>query len=83
MYLRNNSRWDFLEGEIIVNSNPTSHEASLGARSNSKQINSDGFLDLLEKVVIPYSHSEGYKLSDTHEDYLVGSLPRVNFNKDL
>ena len=83
MYLRNDNRWDFLDGDVIVNSNPTSHEASLGASSNSKNITSDGFLDLLEKVVIPYSHSEGYFLSDTHDDYLVGSLPRVNFNKDL
>ena len=37
----------------------------------------------METVVIPYSQSEGYKFSDTHEDYLVGSLPRMNFNKDL
>jgi coenzyme F420-reducing hydrogenase alpha subunit len=34
-------------------------------------------------VVIPYSQAEGYVFSDVHEDYLVGSLARINFNKDL
>jgi coenzyme F420-reducing hydrogenase alpha subunit len=33
-------------------------------------------------VVIPYSQAEGYTFSDTHEDYLVGSLARINLNKD-
>jgi sulfhydrogenase subunit alpha len=33
--------------------------------------------------VVPYSQSEGYLFSDQHENYLVGSLARINFNKDL
>jgi coenzyme F420-reducing hydrogenase alpha subunit len=37
----------------------------------------------LETVVIPYSQSEGYKFCDSHQDYLVGSLARLNYNKDL
>ena len=69
LYLRNDQSYDFLEGDIV--------------NSNGKRLTSDKFFDFMEKVVIPYSQSEGYKFSDTHEDYLVGSLPRVNFNKDL
>jgi len=69
MYLRNNQRWDFLDGDIYT--------------SGGKTAGQDEFLGFLEKVVVPYSQSEGYKLNDTHDDYLVGALPRVNFNKDL
>lgn len=69
LYLRNDNGYDFLEGDIV--------------NSNGKRQKSDKFLDFMEKVVIPYSQSEGYKFSDTHEDYLVGSLARLNFNKDL
>jgi sulfhydrogenase subunit alpha len=34
-------------------------------------------------VQIPYSHAEGYRFSDTDEDYLVGALARLNLNRDL
>jgi sulfhydrogenase subunit alpha len=69
LYMRNDERYDFLEGDIL--------------NSNGKRLASDKFVEFMEEVVIPYSQSEGYKFSDTHEDYLVGALPRVNFNKDL
>jgi sulfhydrogenase subunit alpha len=69
LYLRNDKRFDFLEGDIV--------------NSNGKRRGSDKFLEFMEEVVIPYSQSEGYKFSDTHEDYLVGALARINFNKDL
>lgn len=69
LYLRNDKQYDFLEGDIV--------------NSNGKRQGSDKFLEFMEKVVIPYSQSEGYKFSDTHEDYLVGALARMNFNKDL
>lgn len=69
LYLRNDTRYDFLEGDIV--------------NSNGKRMSSDKFKEFMETVVVPYSQSEGYKFSDTHEDYLVGSLPRMSFNKDL
>lgn len=69
LYIRNDARFDFLEGEIV--------------NSNGKRTPTDKFKEFMEEVVIPYSQSEGYKFSDTHEDYLVGALPRINFNKDL
>lgn len=43
----------------------------------------EGFHDFLKSVVIPYSQAEGYVFSDSHEDYLVGSLARINLNHDL
>jgi len=67
--LRNDSGFDFLEGEII--------------NSTGKRIAENKFHDFLKSVVIPYSQAEGYVFSDTHDDYLVGSLARLNFNKDL
>jgi len=67
--LRNDKQYDFLEGELI--------------NSQGKRVNSAQFRDFLEEVVIPYSQSEGYVFSQMHEDYLVGSLARLNFNKDL
>lgn len=69
LYLRNDTRYDFLEGDIV--------------NSYGKRVHPSEFLSFLEKVVIPYSQSEGYKFSDTHKDYFVGSLARMNFNKDL
>lgn len=69
LYLRNDNQFDFLEGEIV--------------NSNGKRVPASEFLNFLEKVVIPYSQSEGYEFSDSHEDYFVGSLARLNFNKDL
>ena len=69
LYFRNDKRFDFLEGDIV--------------NSNGKRTGNDKFLEFMEEVVIPYSQSEGYKFSDTHEDYLVGALARINYNKDL
>lgn len=67
--LRNKSRFDFLEG-VVVN-------------STGKEIPEENFHDFLHSVIIPYSQSEGYIFSDSHEDYLVGSLARINLGKDL
>ncbi len=67
--LHNDTNFDFLEG-IIIN-------------SNGKKVEEDHFADFMKSVVIPYSQSEGYIFSDTHEDYLVGALARLNLNKDL
>ncbi len=69
LYLRNDKQYDFLEGDLI--------------NSNGKRVSSKDFLSFMEKVVIPYSESDGYVFSDTHEDFLVGSLARINFNKDV
>ena len=69
MYLKNSSGYDFLDGDIYT--------------STGKVAGPNDFMTFLEQVVIPYSHSEGYTLSDTHQDYLVGALPRINFNSDL
>lgn len=66
--LRNEARWDFLEGEII--------------NSTGKRVTEDKFHDFMQEVVIPYSQAEGYVFSDTHDDYLVGSLARLNLNRD-
>lgn len=67
--LRNEKHFDFLEGKIV--------------NSNGKNVPEEEFHKFLKSVVIPYSQSEGYVFSDTHEDYLVGSLSRINLNKDL
>lgn len=69
MYLRNDKEFNFLEGSITT---------TTGKKAEQKD-----FLQFLEKVVVPYSQSDGYSLSDTHKDYLTGALARVNFNKDL
>lgn len=61
--------YDFLEGEII--------------NSSGKIVPEEKFHDFMKEVVIPYSQAEGYVFSDSHEDYLVGSLARINLNKDL
>lgn len=66
--LRNLDRFDFLEGEVI--------------NSSGKRVPESQYHDFLESVVIPYSQAEGYVFSDVHEDYLVGSLARINFNHD-
>ncbi|MDO8497722.1 MAG: Ni/Fe hydrogenase subunit alpha [bacterium] len=67
--LRNEKGYDFLEGEII--------------NSDGKRVPTQDFHHFMKSVVIPYSQAEGYVFSDTHEDYLVGALARVNFNKDV
>jgi len=69
MALRNDKNFDFIDG-MIVNSTGLKVEEAL-------------FHDFLRAVVIPYSQAEGYVFSEVYEDYLVGSLARVNFNKDL
>lgn len=60
--------YDFLVGEIV--------------NSNGKRVREEEFHSFLKSVVIPYSQAEGYIFSDTHEDYLVGSLARMNLNKE-
>ena len=67
--LRNDKSYDFIEGEII--------------NSNGKRVSEEQFHNFMKSVVIPYSQAEGYVFSDVHEDYLVGALARMNFNKDL
>lgn len=67
--LRNDNTFDFLEGEVV--------------NSSGKRVHEDEFHKFLKSVVIPYSQSEGYVFSDSHEDYFAGSLSRINLNKDL
>lgn len=67
--IRNEERFDFLEGMIV--------------NTEGRKVPEDQFRDFMKSVVIPYSQAEGYVFSDGHEDYLVGSLARINFNKDL
>lgn len=67
--LRNERWYDFLEGEVV--------------NSSGKKVAESEFRKFLQGVVIPYSQAEGYVFSDSHEDYLVGSLARINLNKDL
>src|SRR5918995_167846 len=67
--LRNDTRFDFLEGDIV--------------NSNGRRISSQDFKNYLQYVQIPHSHAEGYRFSDTGEDYLVGALARINLNRDL
>ncbi len=67
--LRNDARFEFLEGDIV--------------NSNGRRIQGSQFKDYLQYVQIPYSHAEGYRFSDTQEDYLVGALARINLNRDL
>jgi coenzyme F420-reducing hydrogenase alpha subunit len=65
--LINKDSFDFIDG-LVTN-------------SNGKQVPEAEFHDFLQKVVIPYSQAEGYIFSDTHEDYLVGALARLNLNQ--
>src|SRR5215216_666720 len=67
--LRNDTRFDFLEGDIV--------------NSNGRRIPTQEFKNYLQYVQIPHSHAEGYRFSDTGEDYLVGALARINLNRDL
>ncbi len=66
--LSSNERYAFLEGDVV--------------NSSGRRVGEDNFYDFLRSVVIPYSQAEGYVFSDVHEDYFVGSLARLNFNKD-
>jgi coenzyme F420-reducing hydrogenase alpha subunit len=67
--LRNDTSFDFLEGDIV--------------NSNGRRIARSEFGNYLQYVQIPHSHAEGYRFSDTQEDYLVGALARINLNLDL
>jgi sulfhydrogenase subunit alpha len=67
--LRNDTRFDFLEGAVV--------------NSNGKRIARSEFKNYLQYVQIPHSHAEGYRFSDTQEDYLVGALARMNLNREL
>ena len=67
--LRNDARFDFLEGDVV--------------NSNGRRIGRAEFKNYLHYVQIPHSHAEGYRFSDTGEDYLVGALARINLNRDL
>jgi sulfhydrogenase subunit alpha len=67
--LRNDARFDFLEGDVV--------------NSNGKRIARSEFKNYLHYVQIPHSHAEGYRFSDTQEDYLVGALARMNLNREL
>jgi sulfhydrogenase subunit alpha len=67
--LRNDTRFDFLEGDVV--------------NSNGRRIAGSEFGNYLRYVQIPHSHAEGYRFSDTEEDYLVGALARINLNGDL
>jgi len=67
--LRNDKDYNFIEGSII--------------NSQGKRVPEEKFHDFMKSVVIPYSQAEGYVFSDVYEDYLVGALARMNFNKDL
>jgi coenzyme F420-reducing hydrogenase alpha subunit len=69
MCLRNDARYDYIEGDVI--------------NTNGRRVPEAQFHDFLKSVVIPYSQAEGYVFSDSHEDYLVGSLARINLNMDL
>lgn len=66
--IRNDKRFDFLEGDLT----------SLYGR----KISPEKFLDFFDMTVVPYSQSEGYVFSDDRKNYLVGSLARININKD-
>ena len=67
--LRNEGNYDFINGQIV--------------NSSGKKVPEEQFHDFMKQVVIPYSKAEGYVFSDSHEDYLVGALARLNLNKDL
>jgi coenzyme F420-reducing hydrogenase alpha subunit len=67
--LRNDTRFDFLEGDVV--------------NSDGRRIARSGFDNYLHYVQIPHSHAEGYRFSDTGEDYLVGALARLNLNRDI
>ncbi len=67
--LRDDKSFNFIEGDIV--------------NSTGKRVPESEFRSFMKAVVIPYSQAEGYEFTDEHTDYLVGSLARMNFNKDL
>jgi sulfhydrogenase subunit alpha len=68
--LHNETRFDYLEGDVVVN-------------SKGRRIARSEFKNYLQYVQIPHSHAEGYRFSDTQEDYLVGALARINLSGEL
>jgi sulfhydrogenase subunit alpha len=67
--LRNDERFDFLDGDVT--------------NSDGERISEERFKEYLQYVRIPHSHAEGYRFSGTQEDYLVGALARLNLNHDV
>ena len=67
--LRNDERFDFLDGDVT--------------NSDGERVSEERFKEYLQYVRIPHSHAEGYRFSGTQEDYLVGSLARLNLNADV
>jgi sulfhydrogenase subunit alpha len=67
--LRNDRDFNFIDGYVL--------------NSDGKKVPEEDFHEFLKSVVVPYSQSEGYRFSETHEDYLVGALARLNLNADL
>ena len=67
--LRNDSRFDFLDAEVL--------------NSNGEKVSESRFAEYLQYVRIPHSQAEGYRFSGTGEDYLVGALVRINLNADV
>ncbi|MEI8103757.1 MAG: nickel-dependent hydrogenase large subunit [Candidatus Moraniibacteriota bacterium] len=45
-------------------------------------VDESGYRDLLEHVVIPYSHASGYVFQGNGEQYRVGAIARLNLNKN-
>ena len=62
-----NDDYNFTEGIVKVSDREESYTP-------------DDFLTLLDEIIIPYSQSKGYKLKSKHDDFMVGSLARVNMN---
>ncbi|MBU0649885.1 nickel-dependent hydrogenase large subunit, partial [Patescibacteria group bacterium] len=67
MCLQNDQDFNFLEGEVV--------------NSSGLRVSEESSHNFFQSVIVPYSQSEGYIFSDQHEDYLVGSLARLNLNK--
>jgi coenzyme F420-reducing hydrogenase alpha subunit len=67
--LRNEERFDFLEGTVT--------------NSDGERVSEERFEEYLQYVQIPHSHAEGYRFSGTQEDYLVGALARLNLAHDV
>ena len=65
--LRNEARFDFLEGDIV--------------NSNGRRIDRSGSRTTCSTSRSPTRTQRGYRFSDTEEDYLVGALARVNLNE--
>jgi len=67
--LRNDKQFDFLDGEVM--------------NSQGKRIKENEFYSFLDSVIIPYSQAHGYVYAEGKQDYLTGSLARINLNRDL